>query len=115
VALEPAPDADVELEGLVLGLEGATRDGAEPQTVVAGPRTYRVFGLEPDPDAAAVVATVASDERWALAAVIGSAAAPVVLAGELLHRGLEQLLDAGARSPLGASELKWHANQEVSR
>jgi large repetitive protein len=115
VALEPAPDADAELEGLVLGLEGAARDGAEPETVVAGPRTYRVFGLEPDPDAAAVVATVASDERWALAAVIGCTAAPDVLAGELLHRGLEQLLDEGARSPLGASELKWHANQEVSR
>jgi hypothetical protein len=115
VALEPSPDVDAELDGLVLGLEGAARDGVEPRTVVAGPRTYRVFGLEPDPDAPAVVATVASDERWALSAVVGSTAPPDVLAGELLHRGLEALLDSATRSPLGASEVRWHANQEVNR
>ena len=115
VALEPAPDVDAELDGLVLGLEGAARDGAEPRTVVAGARTCRAFGLEPDPGAPAVIATVASDERWALAAVIGSSAAPDVLAGELLHRGLEALLDSDPHSPLGASEVEWHPNQEVNR
>ena len=83
VGLEPAPDVDDDLEGLVLGLEGAARDVVEPRTVVAGPRTYRVFGLKPDPEGPAVVATVASDERWTLAAVIGSTAAPDVLAGDL--------------------------------
>jgi len=114
VALDPAPDTDAELEGLVLGLEGAARDGAEPETVVAGPRTYGVFGLEPDSAAGTIVATVASDERWALAAVIGSTVSPSVLTGELLHRGLEALLDSTARSPLGASEMRWHTNQEVS-
>jgi hypothetical protein len=114
VALEPAPDVDAGLDGLVLGLEGATRDGTEPGTVVAGARTCRVFGLEPDPEATAVIATIASDERWTLAAVIASSAAPDVLADELLHRGLEALLDPSLRSPLGVSEVQWQAMQEVT-
>ena len=114
VALEPAPDVDAGLDGLVLGLEGATRDGTEPGTVVAGVRTCRVFGLEPDPEATAVIATIASDERWTLAAVIASSAAPDVLADELLHRGLEALLDPSLRSPLGVSEVQWQAMQEVT-
>ncbi len=114
VALEPAPDVDAELEGLALGLEGAGRDSSEPRTIVAGSRTHRVFGIEPDAKAPTVLATVASDERWALAAVIGSAAPPDVMAEELLHRGLEELLDSGARSPLGSSRLTWEARQEMS-
>jgi hypothetical protein len=81
--------------------------------VVSGPRAHGVFAIEPELDADAVVVTVASDERWQLSGVVGSAGEPEELAAELADRGLEDLLCEATSSPLGRSELRWRQEDEV--
>jgi hypothetical protein len=117
IAIQTTEDLDDTLAGLVLGLEGAVRRTAgdvpePPRIVVSGSRAHGIFALEPEPEAAAVVVTVASDERWELAGVVGSAGEPSDLAADLTERGLGGLLADETLSPLGRSELRWRASGE---
>ena len=111
-------DIDDTLAGLALGLDGAERragpEGLEPpRIVVSGSRAHGVFAIEPEADADAVVVTVASDERWELVGVVGSAGDAVELVAELAERGLDGVLADETLSPLGASRLHWHPPEEV--
>jgi hypothetical protein len=117
VVLQATDDLDDTLSGLALGLDGAERrtgpEGPErPRIVLSGPRAHGVFAIEPEPDADAVVVTVASDERWQLSGIVGSAGEPAELAAELAELGLDGVLADETLSPLGTSELRWRL-QEV--
>jgi hypothetical protein len=118
VVVQAGEDIDHTLSGLALGLDGAERRGgpgrpAPPQIVVSGSRAHGVFAIEPHPGADAVVVTVASDERWQLAGVVGSAGEPTELAAELTERGLDGVLADETLSPLGLSQLRWRPPVEV--
>ena len=118
VVVQATGDIDDTLAGLALGLDGAERragpDGLEPpRIVVSGSRAHGVFAIEPDADADAVVVTVASDERWELVGVVGSAGDAAELVAELTERGLDSVLADETLSPLGASRLRWRPPEEV--
>ena len=117
IAIQTTEDIDDTLAGLVLGLEGAARRTAggvpePPRIVVSGSRAHGIFAIEPEPAAAALVITVASDERWQLAGVVGSAGEPSDLAADLTERGLGGLLADETLSPLGRSELRWRSGED---
>ncbi len=112
VALDTDGGVDVDLAGLVLGVEGATRVG-EPLVVTASERTYAVFGLRPGRQA--VTVTVASDERWQLAAVVGSTATPAEFAARVTHAGVADLVADLVTGPLGASEVRWIGGPDPHR
>ncbi len=109
LALDTDGAADAALDGLVLGLQGAARDG-EPLVVVAGERAYAVFPLavnrrrrRPDP----ITVTVASDDRWLLAGVVGSAGTAAELAERVTAAGLSGLVAELVGGPFGSSIVSW--------
>ena len=99
--------------GLSLGLDGATvrtaADGtpAPPRSVVRANRTLLIYDVVPDDGALAVTVSVASQDGWHLAGVLGSRGSAADAADLLAARGL----DAAARAPLpgtgGARGLAW--------
>jgi large repetitive protein len=118
VVVQATDDIDHTLTGLALGLDGAQRRGGTagpepPLIVVSGSRAHGVFAIEPEQAANAVVVTVASDERWQLAGIVGSAGDPAELAAELAERGLDGVLADETLSPLGLSQLRWRQPEEV--
>ena len=99
--------------GLSLGLDGATvrtaADGnpAPPRSVVRANRTVLIYDVVPDDGALAVTVSVASQDGWHLAGVLGSRGSAADAADLLAARGL----DTAARAPLpgtgGACGLAW--------
>ncbi len=124
-------DAEVVpgLAGLVLGLRGLRRrsgpDGELPPVCVGqGRRTVLLYPVEDDVDeqkalaaeaAAAgrtrpegtVVVSIASDERWSVAAVAGATGSPERLAREVVAGGVERLLAPVVVAATGASRVTW--------
>jgi hypothetical protein len=98
--------------GLSLGLSGALRplgaDGAPspPLSAVRGNRTFLVYEVEPDPEEPVVV-SVASEDGWHLAGVLGGAGSAASVADLLASRGI----DAAVRPVLpgvgGSRSLSW--------
>ena len=112
VALDDPVDTDAG-RGLSLGLDGATvrtgSDGspATPRSVVRANRTLLIYDVVPDEGTAAVTVSVASQDGWHLAGVLGSLRSAADAADLLSERGL----DAAVRAPLpgtgGARGLAW--------
>jgi hypothetical protein len=115
--------------GLALALRGLRRrtgpDGPlPPAAVTQGRRTVLAYPVEADPaamlaahQAAAAAARtrpagtatvgVASDERWEVAAVLGSDTAPERLARDIAAGGVERLLAPAAGATTGAATVQW--------
>ena len=109
VALDVEGAVDAALDGLVLGVDGAARDGA-PLVVTAGERAYAVFPLavnrrkrRPGP----ITVTVGSDERWLPAAVVGSTGPSADLADRVAAGGIADLVAELVGGPLGQSVVAW--------
>lgn len=121
VALEAEGALDSSLDGLVLGLAGAARavDGEgrplRPAVSVSGTRAIAVFDVVPDPKAVAVRVTVASDERWLLAGVVGATGegAAASLAGRLAMGGMAGVAGTLVGDPLGSSLVRWSPPKTV--
>jgi hypothetical protein len=111
VALDD-PVATDAAKGLSLGLTGAQRtlgaDGAPvaPTSVVRGNRTFLLYSVAPSADEAVTV-SVASEDGWHLAGVLGATGSLAATAELLAARGL----DAAARPTLpgvgGMRGLRW--------
>jgi hypothetical protein len=106
VALDTDGAVDAALDGLVLGVEGAVRDG-EPLVVTAGDRVHAVFPLRADGGRAPVTVTVASDERWQLAGVVGSTGPAADLARRVTEAGIADVVAELVGGPLGGSLVSW--------
>ena len=112
VGLDPAGD-DTDLTGLTLGVSGAARtasaDGqpVAPTVVVSGARTFLLYAVSPDAQAALVEVTVASDARWRLAAVLGGPADVATTASQLGAQGAAALAAALVRDPTGSARVTW--------
>jgi hypothetical protein len=98
--------------GLSLGLTGADRlanpDGSPraPLSVVRGNRTFLVYEIAPtlkEP----VVVSVASEDGWHLAAVLGSAGSASVAADLLVARGLDAIVKPVLPGNGGSRTLSW--------
>lgn len=98
--------------GISLGLSGALRplgaDGAPspPLSALRGNRTFLAYEVEPDPEEPVVV-SVASEDGWHLAGVLGGAGSAASVADLLASRGI----DAAVRPVLpgvgGSRSLSW--------
>jgi hypothetical protein len=117
------------VEGLVLGLSGLRRRVGRngvlpPAAVTSGRRTVLAYPVAADPTAlreaqetAATVGrtrppdtatvTVASDERWELAGVLGSPAAADSLARDVLAGGVDALLAPLIGASVGSAAVRW--------
>lgn len=120
VALERGSGGDDAVEGLVIGMRGLRRrtgaDGELPPRVVAsGPRTVLLYPVEPEAarDAATrATVSVASDERWEVAGVLGSTQASERIAADIAASGVETLLAPLVASSLGAATVTWIPGDE---
>jgi len=106
VGLEPLGEAATP-DGFSLSLAGATRGRGDPVIVRAGERIYGVFGVAADDDAQRVTAQVATDQRWHLAAVVGSPDDVPVVAAWLARGGLEETLHGLAGAAGGSAQVHW--------
>ncbi len=118
VALDRGIGGDDELDGLVVGLDGLRRrtgpDGElAPRVVASGARTVLLYPVEPvdggegRAGTATATASVASDERWELAGVLGATLPADRLARDVLAGGIESLLAPFTPSPLGSATVTW--------
>jgi hypothetical protein len=121
VALDRGRGSDDDLNGIAIGLRALRRrTGPEgelpPRVVASGPRTVLLYPVEVDPrDEEAepngppetATVSVASDERWEVAAVIASTLAPPRMAQEIASAGLEHLLAPLVPSSIGAATITW--------
>jgi hypothetical protein len=115
VALDRVAGGADAVDGLVVGFRGVRRrtgpDGElPPRVVAAGPRTLLLYAVEPetrdDVDAPGSV-SIASDERWELAAVVGGTQSAQHLAEELALGGVEAMLAPLVPSSVGAATVTW--------
>ena len=117
VALDRGRGLDTELEGLVIGLAGLRRrtgpDGElRPRVVAAGSRTILLYAVEDDPSTAAglhgtATVSVATDERWELAGIVGATLPVDRLAEEIAATSLEALVAPLVPSPVGTATVTW--------
>jgi hypothetical protein len=98
--------------GLSLGLSGATRpeDAAgqprAPRGVVLGNRTFLLYEIVPE-RTGVITVTVASEDGWQLAGVLGSTAPVDAVAGLLTGRGLDAVVQPVTGGASGARTFKW--------
>jgi hypothetical protein len=105
------PGADAA-RNLSLSLAGATRipqaDGspAPPRAVVRANRTFLIYDLKPD-GKGAVTITVASDEGWHLAGVMGGAITADIVAKWVTDRGVDAVVRPALPGTGGSRTLQW--------
>jgi hypothetical protein len=103
-------------QNLSLGLGGAARptqsDGspALPRAVVRANRTFLIYDLKPD-GKGPVTITVASDEGWQLAGVMGGTVAADIAAGWVTDRGIDAVVRPVLPGTGGSRTLQWIAAQ----
>ena len=105
VVIDAADTAGAAPEGLVTGIDGATRLDDAPTLVVAGGRSHLVYAVASQ---GPVTVTVGADPRWELAGVLGSWQQAADVAALLARLGLDDAVAApviaGAE---GAMQVAW--------
>jgi hypothetical protein len=105
VVIDAADTAGAAPEGLVTGIDGATRLDDAPTLVVAGGRSHLVYAVASQ---GPVTVTVGADPRWELAGVLGSGQQAADVAALLARLGLDDAVAApvvaGAE---GAVQVAW--------
>ena len=91
VVIDAADTAGAAPEGLVTGIDGATRLDDAPTLVVAGGRSHLVYAVASQ---GPVTVTVGADPRWELAGVLGSGQQAADVAALLARLGLDDAVAA---------------------
>jgi hypothetical protein len=91
VVIDAADTAGAAPEGLVTGIDGATRLDAAPTLVVAGGRSHLVYAVASQ---GPVTVTVGADPRWELAGVLGSGQQAADVTALLARLGLDDAVAA---------------------
>jgi hypothetical protein len=96
---------------LSLGLSGASRataDGSDapPRAVVRANRTFLIYDVVPT-GKTAVTVSVASDEGWHLAGVLGGTVSADVVAGWVIDRGIDAVVRPVLPGNGGSRTLQW--------
>lgn len=111
VALDDPSGTDVG-RNLSLGLTGASRrlradaSPVPPSAVVRANRTYLIYEIEPV-ERESVVITVASEQGWHLAGVMGGTAATDAIVELLTDRGLDGIVRPVLPGTTGSRTLVW--------
>ena len=105
VVLDVAGTSGAAPEGLVTGIDGATRLDTAPILVVAGGRSHLVYAVAAQ---GAVTVTVGADPRWELAGVLASPQQAADVAALLARVGLDDAVAAPVVAGAGGTlQVAW--------
>jgi len=105
VVMDAADTAGAAPEGLVTGIDGATRLDDAPTLVVAGGRSHLVYAVA---SLGPVTVTVGVDPRWELAGVLASSQRAADVAALLARLGLDDAVAAPVVTGAGGTlQVAW--------